>query len=86
MVKGKVKLVCQEERFLQFKSPWCFPKLSLEYINLYIKKNNLKIDKIAFSTEFNRPFEYRDVPYTQHPNNQGFGLYKHKVDQRVLAA
>ena len=35
---------------------------------------------------FNRPFEYRDVPYTQHPNNQGFGLYKHKVDQRVLAA
>ena len=35
---------------------------------------------------FNRPFEYKGVPYSQHPNNQGFGLYKHKVDQRVLAA
>ena len=35
---------------------------------------------------FNRPFDYKGVPYTQHPNNQGFGLYKHKVDQRVLAA
>ena len=35
---------------------------------------------------FNRPFDYKGVPYTQHPHNQGFGLYKHKVDQRVLAA
>ena len=35
---------------------------------------------------FNRPFEYKGVPYTQHPHTQGFGLYKHKVDQRVLAA
>ena len=35
---------------------------------------------------FNRPFDYKNVPYTQHPHNQGFGLYKHKVDQRVLAA
>ena len=35
---------------------------------------------------FNRPFDYKNVPYSQHPNNQGFGLYKHKVDQRVLVA
>ena len=35
---------------------------------------------------FNRPIEYKGIPYTQHPHTQGFGLYKHKVDQRVLAA
>ena len=35
---------------------------------------------------FNRPIEYKGIPHTQHPHTQGFGLYKHKVDQRVLAA
>lgn len=35
---------------------------------------------------FNRPIEYKGIPYTQHPHTQGFGLYKHKVDRRVLAA
>ena len=42
-----------------------------------------------FSTESNWTItftNYKGIPYTQHPNNQGFGLYKHKVDQRVLAA
>ncbi|MDA7752312.1 hypothetical protein N8895_03390 [Candidatus Pelagibacter sp.] len=58
MVNGEIKLICQEERFLQVKSPWVFPKLSLEYINSYLKKNKLKVHKIAFSTEFNRPFEF----------------------------
>ena len=35
---------------------------------------------------FNRPIEYKGIPHTQHPHTQGFGLYKHKVDRRVLAA
>ena len=35
---------------------------------------------------FKRPIDYRDVTYLSHPNNLGFGLYKHKVDQRTLAA
>ena len=58
MINGEIKLICQEERFLQFKNPWVFPKLSLEYINSYLKKNKLQVHKIAFSTEFNRPFEF----------------------------
>tara|TARA_X000000950_G_C13914652_1_gene660380 strand:- start:681 stop:2453 length:1773 start_codon:yes stop_codon:yes gene_type:complete len=58
MVNGVIKLALQEERFLQFKSPCVFPKLSLQYILKYLKKNKLQIDKIAFSTEYNRPFEY----------------------------
>ena len=35
---------------------------------------------------FSRPIEYRGVPHSQHPHNQGFGLYKHKVDKRVLTS
>ena len=35
---------------------------------------------------FKRPIDYEDVTNTEHPNSQGFGLYKHRVDQRVLAA
>ena len=35
---------------------------------------------------FKRPIDYEDVSNTVHPNNQGFGLYKHRVDQRILAA
>ena len=35
---------------------------------------------------FKRPIDYEDVSNTEHPNSQGFGLYKHRVDQRVLAA
>ena len=35
---------------------------------------------------FNRTFDYRGVPYESHPHNQGFGLYKHKVDKRTLIA
>jgi hypothetical protein len=35
---------------------------------------------------FSRPIEYRGVPHSQHPHNLGFGLYKHKVDKRVLTS
>ena len=29
---------------------------------------------------FNRPFNYKSQP---HENNNGFGFFKHRVDQRV---
>ena len=33
--------------------------------------------------DFNSPFPYKGVPYASHPNNLGFGYYKHRVDQRL---
>ena len=63
MVNGEIILCNQEERFTNKKNFFGYPKKSIDYILKYLKKKNLKIDKIAYSSEKNKPFVFM-VPFT----------------------
>jgi len=56
MVNGKIVVAAQEERFTKVKNYCGYPKQSIDYCLEYLKANNLKADKIAFSTVNNVAF------------------------------
>ena len=58
MVNGEIVLCTQEERFTNKKNFFGYPKKSIDYILKYLKNKNLKINKIAFSSEKNIPFVF----------------------------
>jgi len=58
MVDGSVKVAIQEERFTKLKNFQGYPKQSIDYALKYIQDNDLKLDKIVFSTINNVGFWY----------------------------
>ena len=62
MVDGEIIICTQEERFTNKKNFFGYPKKSIDYILEYLRKKKLKINKIAYSTEKNKPFVFM-VPF-----------------------
>lgn len=56
MVNGKIVIASQEERFTKVKNFCGYPKQSIDYCLSYLKMNNLRLDKVAFSTVNNVGF------------------------------
>lgn len=50
MVHGEIVVAAQEERFTKIKNYCGYPKQSIDYCLEYLSKNNLSVDKVAFST------------------------------------
>lgn len=56
MVNGKIVVAAQEERFTKVKNYCGYPKQSIDFCLDYLETNNLKVDKVAFSTVNNVGF------------------------------
>ena len=62
MIDGEIIICTQEERFTNKKNFFGYPKKSIDYILKYLRKKKLEINKIAYSTEKNKPFVFM-VPF-----------------------
>ena len=84
MVNGEIVLCTQEERFTNKKNFFGYPKKSIDYILKYLKKKNLKINKIAFSSEKNIPFVFM-VPFSHFFSLKDFhGYYGDDYYQKIF--
>src|SRR4051812_40788585 len=84
MVDGKIVIATQEERFTKVKNFCGYPKQSIDYCLTYLKKNNLTVDKVAFTTSqgvafwFAYPIQHYFKMKDYH-NHYGAGYYGRKL-------
>jgi len=84
MIDGKIVIACQEERFTKVKNYCGYPKQSVDYCLAHLKKNNLKVDKVAFSTMNNVGFVFaypiqHYFKMKDYHNHYGSGFYGRKL-------
>lgn len=84
MVDGKIVIATQEERFTKIKNYCGYPKQAIDYCLAYLQKNNLSLDKVAFSTVNNVGlwFAYPIQHYFKmkdYQNHYGDGFYGKKL-------
>jgi len=74
MVNGKIIIAAQEERFTKKKNFTGYPKKSIDYILRFLKKEKLKIDYIAFASQFASAWGYM-IPHTHYFTIQDYKNY-----------
>lgn len=84
MINGKIVVAAQEERFTKVKNYCGYPKQSIDYCLTYLKNNNFKVDKVAFSTVnlvgfwFAYPIQHY-FKMTDYHRHYGEGFYGRKL-------